>query len=124
MDSREEHNTERANVAARENRTRTAARATPTNYARNADPEGWLELARQDLSFDDHPHSDSDIGPAHPGLVEIQPLNELFTRALSYRTYRLRNTDRAFNRAIASELANTAKMVRHSMHRRREFHGR
>jgi len=36
-------------------------------------------------------------GPEYPGFKEIRPINELFKRALSYKTYRLRDRNEQYD---------------------------
>lgn len=78
----------------------------------------WVDLMRETtantrMARDSHleEHQDS----SYPGLEEIKPLNERFTKALSYRTYRLRKRDERYDDEVAQRLAKTARQLKHVM---------
>jgi len=78
----------------------------------------WVDLMRESCAQAPHqerPRAEESLDSSYPGLVEIRPLNERFTKALSYRTYRLRNQDNRYDDEVAQRLSRTARQLRHVM---------
>jgi len=77
------------------------------------DARRWTDLMR-----DEEPTSSSyrdRQGPDFPGLKEIRPINELFKRALSYKTYRLRDRNANYDGQVAQQLTKTCRRMKHAM---------
>ncbi len=54
----------------------------------------------------------AEMGPYEPHLTERVPRNRVFKRALSYRTYRLKNVDQSFHSMQADRLADYQKRLK------------
>jgi len=77
------------------------------------DAKRWLNLMREN---DDSTSVYRDApGPDYPGLKEIHPINDLFKRALSYKTYRLRNRDAKYDGEVAQQLTKICRRMKHAM---------
>jgi hypothetical protein len=48
------------------------------------------------------------------GLTELNPLNENFSRVLSYRSYRLENTSHKYNARVSAKITSLYKKMKHS----------
>ena len=78
----------------------------------NSDARRWVDLMQESSPSSAYQEP---TGPVYPGLEEIRPLNELFTRALSYRTYRLADVNHAYDSNVAKTLSKTSKRLQHAM---------
>ena len=56
------------------------------------------------------------IGPAEPELEGIRPLNNAFSRVLSYRLYRLYNRDPDYSYDAAADISGKVKRIKNSLH--------
>jgi len=86
---------------------------TQTGVKDKGDARRWVDLMREA-----EPTSSSyreQQGPEFPGLKEIRPINEIFKRALSYKTYRLRNRDDKYDGEVAQQLTKICRRAKHAM---------
>ena len=57
-----------------------------------------------------------ELGPEEPGLEEIRPLNNAFSRVLSYRLYRLSNRNPDYSYDAAADISERVKRIKNSLH--------
>lgn len=82
------------------------------------DTRRWLNLMREASGVTQEvpsPHGGTLGDDVYPGLIELKPLNERFTKVLSYRTYRLRKRDSRYDDEVAQGLSKTARQLKHVM---------
>ena len=107
----------RTNAATRDILSRADETVPGTSQHKgHEDARKWVEFMRDSKPSDSKAtevEDEEDL--TYPGLKVIRPLNDHFTRALSYKTYRLRKKDNSYNDEIAQGLSKTARKLKHVM---------